>query len=195
MSVPQYSLLNQSGVSYTCRVSSTLNRDTKQFGKKYLFDGQNETCWNSDQVNNNRVICSKFNSLWFKGSPQWVSLEFEQQVSVSAFSLQFQGGFVGKECEVETEGSNRILEFFPEDSNKFQTFHLKERVDRLKKIRFAFNSSSDFYGRITIYKLELYPWKPSQYLGCDCDYLCCLLTFPLNDHPNTFKTSAIDSIT
>ena len=35
---------------YTCRVSSTLNRDTKQFGKKFLFDNREETCWNSDQV-------------------------------------------------------------------------------------------------------------------------------------------------
>ena len=27
-----------------------LNRDVKQFGKKFLFDGQDDTCWNSDQV-------------------------------------------------------------------------------------------------------------------------------------------------
>uniref|UniRef100_A0A4X2M8B4 Nuclear receptor 2C2 associated protein n=1 Tax=Vombatus ursinus TaxID=29139 RepID=A0A4X2M8B4_VOMUR len=32
------------------RVSSVLNRDVKQFGKKNLFDEQDETCWNSDQV-------------------------------------------------------------------------------------------------------------------------------------------------
>ena len=44
-------LLCGGATQYTCRVSSTLNRDTKQFGKKYLFDGNNETCWNSDQVN------------------------------------------------------------------------------------------------------------------------------------------------
>jgi len=31
-------------------VSSVLNRDTKQFGKKYLLDGEDDTCWNSDQV-------------------------------------------------------------------------------------------------------------------------------------------------
>ena len=35
---------------FVCRVSSTLNRDTKQFGKKFLFDDKEETCWNSDQV-------------------------------------------------------------------------------------------------------------------------------------------------
>jgi len=125
--------------AYTCRVSSTLNRDTKQFGKKYLFDGRDETCWNSDQ-----------------GSPQWVSLEFEQPVAVSAFALQFQGGFGGKECEVEVEGTTKVLDFYPEDTNKLQTFYLKEQLNCVKKLRIAFNSSTDFYGRITLYQLELF---------------------------------------
>ena len=65
------------------------------------------------------------------------------------------GGFVGKECYVETEGTNKVLEFYPEDSNKLQNFYLKERIN-VKKIRIAFNSSTDFYGRITIYKLDVY---------------------------------------
>lgn len=33
----------------TIRVSSTLNRDARQWGKKHLIDGSDETCWNSDQ--------------------------------------------------------------------------------------------------------------------------------------------------
>jgi len=126
------------GRKYVCRVSSTLNRDTKQFGKKYLFDGCEETCWNSDQ-----------------GSPQWVSLEFEEGTQMSCFSLQFQGGFAGKECFVETEGTAKILDFYPEDGNKVQWFYFKDVV-RVKKVRFAFNSSTDFYGRITIYKLDVF---------------------------------------
>merc|ERR550519_2138038 len=100
------------GRKYVCRVSSTLNRDTKQFGKKHLFDDREDTCWNSDQ-----------------GSPQWVSLEFD--------------------------GETKILDFYPEDGNKNQFFYLKE-VIRVKKIRFAFNSSTDFYGRITIYNLDVF---------------------------------------
>jgi len=32
------------------RVSSVLNRNTKAFGKQHLFDGSDETCWNSDNV-------------------------------------------------------------------------------------------------------------------------------------------------
>jgi hypothetical protein len=34
----------------SCRVSSVLNKDVKQFGKQFLFDGSEETCWNSEQV-------------------------------------------------------------------------------------------------------------------------------------------------
>jgi len=37
-------------MSYFYRVSSVINRDTKQFGKKHLIDGHVDTCWNSDQV-------------------------------------------------------------------------------------------------------------------------------------------------
>ena len=91
-----------------------------------------------------------------QGSPQWVSLEFERPVPLSALSLQFQGGFCGKECEVEIEGNLKILEFYPEDVNKLQTFHLREKLEAVRKIRVIFNSSTDFYGRVTLYLLELY---------------------------------------
>ena len=43
--------LNNCYVHLSFRVSSVLNRDVKQFGKKHLLDGDEETCWNSDQVN------------------------------------------------------------------------------------------------------------------------------------------------
>lgn len=31
-------------------VSSVLNSDSKEYGKKFLTDGNDDTCWNSDQV-------------------------------------------------------------------------------------------------------------------------------------------------
>uniref|UniRef100_A0A8C9W5B6 Nuclear receptor 2C2-associated protein n=1 Tax=Scleropages formosus TaxID=113540 RepID=A0A8C9W5B6_SCLFO len=66
------------------RVSSVLNRDAKQFGKKYMFDCNEETCWNSDQ-----------------GLSQWVLLQFPRASRVSAVILQFQGGFSAKTCRLE----------------------------------------------------------------------------------------------
>uniref|UniRef100_A0AAQ4NWH8 Nuclear receptor 2C2-associated protein n=1 Tax=Gasterosteus aculeatus aculeatus TaxID=481459 RepID=A0AAQ4NWH8_GASAC len=66
------------------RVSSVLNRDVKQYGKKFMFDCNEETCWNSDQ-----------------GESQWVSLEFPRPVKVSEIKVQFQGGFSAKTCRLD----------------------------------------------------------------------------------------------
>nr|XP_047908416.1 nuclear receptor 2C2-associated protein isoform X2 [Anser cygnoides] len=66
------------------RVSSVLNRDVKQFGKKHMFDANEETCWNSDQ-----------------GARQWVALDFPRTVKVSQLHIQFQGGFSSRLCTLE----------------------------------------------------------------------------------------------
>ena len=42
-----YYILN---LALSLRVSSVLNRDSRQFGKKFMFDNHDDTCWNSDQV-------------------------------------------------------------------------------------------------------------------------------------------------
>lgn len=99
-------------MSLSYRVSSVLNRDVKQFGKKFMFDSNEETCWNSDQ-----------------GESQWVLLEFPQHVKVSEVRLQFQGGFSGKSCKLEgsskDENLRHILNFYPEDNNSLQiSFHM-----------------------------------------------------------------------
>ncbi|XP_072516660.1 nuclear receptor 2C2-associated protein isoform X2 [Salminus brasiliensis] len=92
------------------RVSSVLNRDVKQFGKNFMFDSNEETCWNSDQ-----------------GDQQWVFLEFPEPVKVSQLRLQFQGGFSGKSCKLEgcnKEGNlEHIVDVYPEDDNSPQLSH------------------------------------------------------------------------
>uniref|UniRef100_A0A670Y1B7 Nuclear receptor 2C2 associated protein n=1 Tax=Pseudonaja textilis TaxID=8673 RepID=A0A670Y1B7_PSETE len=60
----------------TKRSYSVLNREVKQFGKKYMFDRNEETSWNSDQ-----------------GAIQWLTMEFPQTVQASQIQIQFQGGF------------------------------------------------------------------------------------------------------
>ncbi|XP_072038005.1 nuclear receptor 2C2-associated protein-like [Amphiura filiformis] len=125
-----------------CRVSSVLNRDVKQFGKKYMFDDNEETCWNSDQ-----------------GSPQWILLEFQSAVELQELQIQFQGGFVGKECWIEgsTTDANdlhKICDIHPKDDNSLQSFDIPGG-HTAKFMRLTFASSTDFYGRITIYKLDV----------------------------------------
>ncbi|NXO08648.1 NR2CA protein, partial [Oriolus oriolus] len=131
------------------RVSSVLNRDTKQFGKQHLFDGSEETCWNSDQ-----------------GTSQWVTLDFPQPVKVSQLHIQFQGGFSSRLCTLEGcrtgEELVKISELYPQDSHAMQIsfprvtmmmegFQVEETV--LDKLRITFGSSTDFFGRVVVYHL------------------------------------------
>lgn len=139
-------LLTPSGSdAFTCKVSSVLNREAKQFGKKHLFDGDEETCWNSDQ-----------------GTPQFVVVEFKEgSRRVEEVRIKFQGGFVGVECYLQAakEGSDfeSISQFFPDDSNKLQSFPIDVETNfEATKFRILFGSSTDFFGRVTIYSLQLF---------------------------------------
>uniref|UniRef100_A0A8C0YBM1 Nuclear receptor 2C2-associated protein n=1 Tax=Cyprinus carpio TaxID=7962 RepID=A0A8C0YBM1_CYPCA len=110
------------------RVSSVLNRDVRQFGKKFMFDSNEETCWNSDQ-----------------GESQWVVLEFPQPVKVSELRLQFQGGFSGKSCKLEDPGrwpNCPCLLFIP-------------NPPLVQRLKIVFENSADFFGRIIVYTLEI----------------------------------------
>ncbi|CAH1393740.1 unnamed protein product [Nezara viridula] len=118
-------------------VSSVLNKDVKQFGKQNMFDESDETCWNSDQ-----------------GSPQWVKVKLREETDVKFFTIQFQGGFTAKDLVFKTElnGNSEEMCFYPEDTNSVQKFIIKQPT-KLRSMLFKFHSSTDFFGRIIIYKL------------------------------------------
>ncbi|XP_063056551.1 nuclear receptor 2C2-associated protein [Engraulis encrasicolus] len=123
------------------RVSSVLNRDVKQFGKKFMFDANEETCWNSDQ-----------------GDSQWVLLEFPQDVRVNEVKLQFQGGFSGRTCKLhgalQENDFTHVTDFYPEDDNSLQSFPIQEGPP-VRRIKIVFENSADFFGRIIVYSLDI----------------------------------------
>lgn len=125
---------------FECRVSSVLNKNNRSYGKNYMFDNSPDTCWNSDA-----------------GTPQWIIINFEQECEVNSFEIEFQGGFAGKNCHLEIgDKDTEIFEsFYPEDTNTLQKFYLKSPA-KAKLFKFVFNESTDFFGRIIIYKLALY---------------------------------------
>ncbi|XP_033213041.1 nuclear receptor 2C2-associated protein [Belonocnema kinseyi] len=127
---------------FECRVSSVLNKNIKEFGKKHLFDESNETCWNSDS-----------------GTPQWILINFEEEVDLSEIEIEFQGGFAGKQCSLEAGSDSKNLsvveEFFPEDANTGQRFRLSE-TKKAKVFKLVFHNSTDFFGRIVIYRLSFH---------------------------------------
>ncbi|KAK3812938.1 MAG: hypothetical protein J3Q66DRAFT_346982 [Benniella sp.] len=125
------------------KVSSVLNRETALYGKQFLTDDSNETCWNSEP-----------------GSSQFIVVDFGRMVEITALQLMFQGGFVGKTCQlfVMTDEGKMVetMAFYPEDINPLQTFHVPEtQRQATSRIKIFFESSTDFFGRITIYKLDI----------------------------------------
>lgn len=95
----------------------------------------------------------------------------------------FQGGFSGKECEflvasaaeksldpqlgttdgggeekaAEKEPSRSLVSlgcFYPEDTSTLQTFPVA-CPDPITQLKIVFNSTTDFYGRVTVYTLEV----------------------------------------
>ncbi|NXF12621.1 NR2CA protein, partial [Smithornis capensis] len=149
-------------------VSSVLNRDVKQFGKKHLFDASEETCWNSDQVwGQGQGAGEGGQEPWDtprchscpQGTCQWVTLDFPRPVKVSQLHIQFQGGFSSRLCTLEGcragEELVRISQLYPQDSHAMQisfgTFQVEETV--LDKLKITFENSTDFFGRIVVYHL------------------------------------------
>ncbi|RKP26528.1 hypothetical protein SYNPS1DRAFT_14072 [Syncephalis pseudoplumigaleata] len=139
------------------KVSSVLNRDTANYGKQHLVDGSEETCWNSDQQ-----------------SPQYIALDFGRPVKPATIQLMFQGGFVGRVSRVlgaapiaTTVGPyTELAMFYPEDINALQIsfgqrammnehFQLPPLDAPIQRMKIVFEESSDHYGRITVYRLEV----------------------------------------
>lgn len=125
------------------KVSSTLNKNTKEFGKKYLTDNNPDTCWQSDKSENDT---------------QSIQINFEEEnpVKIKEFKINFQGGFAAKKIKIicqdsNSENSERI--FNPVDSNKMQVFYFDELEGLSFKV--ILSECTDFYGRVIIYHLEL----------------------------------------
>ncbi|KAM3939395.1 BLOC-1-related complex subunit 8-like [Leptodactylus fuscus] len=95
------------------RVSSVLQRDVKQFGKQFLFDRKEETCWNSDQ-----------------GSSQWVTLEFPHTVCMSEIHIQFQGGFSSRTCILEVTDKFTESMYVLANEPSVALYRLQEHVRR-----------------------------------------------------------------
>ncbi|KAJ3341986.1 Nuclear receptor 2C2-associated protein [Entophlyctis luteolus] len=138
--------------SLKIKVSSTLNKDTKSFGKHFLTDGSAETCWNSDQ-----------------GQNQWISVALASPKRVASLSVgfMFQGGFSSNEVQVlatldADAGSDwtSLTVLYPSDSNDHQLFPLVISEDvSVQSLKFVFASSTDTYGRIVVYKFEIWENK------------------------------------
>ncbi len=124
------------------KVSSVLNDDTTLYGKIHLFDQNNETCWNTQQ-----------------GQNQYIIIKFTQLVTIHQLIIQFQGGFTAKPMIISI-GTNNNKQYIhnstvqPIDSNNTQQFTL-DNANNVNNIKLDFPDSTDLFGRICIYKLDI----------------------------------------
>lgn len=124
------------------KVSSVLNRSA-EFASKHMFDKNEETCWNSDQ-----------------GTPQFIVLDFNRQVKAEYVTMMFQGGFVGQDGFVEVGDSLDLLKKVSvlddiKDCNDQQQFAIEDSTAS-RYLKITFDTSTDFYGRVTLYSLDVY---------------------------------------
>merc|ERR1711976_376533 len=118
------------------KVSSVLNKNTKEYGKQFLIDGDCESCWQSDKSLN---------------GTQTIILTFSEPTQITSLNLQFQGGFAASQVQL-LSGDQELDTVHPEDSNKLQTFALKPLTNTVEQIKLCMKAN-DFYGRIIVYQL------------------------------------------
>jgi hypothetical protein len=120
--------------------------------------GNESSCWNSDGQSDGATVHSFI-------------LNFHRRIKLSSISLQFQGGFVPEECKLLTsqsgddEDSNSRTQWNEiddadielENTNKLQVFDLVDVVSQryleCNALKLEFLGSTDFYGRVILYKL------------------------------------------
>ena len=104
------------------------------------------------------------------GSPQWVLIQLEDSVVLDKVHIMFQGGFVGTTTVIQYySSSNEYVDinsvYHLEDNNSLQILNIfppsSSEPVASSVYRVLFTTSSDFYGRITIYNMELYGSKLS----------------------------------
>lgn len=147
-------LLSCASTGTTATASSVLNKNAKLYGPMNALDTKNESsCWNSDgqadgEIENSFVV------------------NFHRKVLVEEIRIQFQGGFACEECTLYSSSENNEwkeidnADIEPENINSIQSFPLGEDVDQEDRlcnaVQIGFHSMSDFYGRVIIYKLEVW---------------------------------------
>ena len=144
---------------FKVKVSSVLNRSA-EFAGLNMFDRREETCWNSEGQGHD--------------IPQSIFIDFGRNVEVQRLLMTFQGGFVGQDAIVAVGARPSALVTVCalgdiQDCNDQQAFDIQlvpvvgeseiengsSSANKGRYLKITFHSSTDFYGRVTIYDLDV----------------------------------------
>jgi hypothetical protein len=115
------------------------------YGPKNALDIDNDSnCWNSEGI---------------EGATQYFELDFGRMTRPQELRIQFQAGFFAQSCSVQVV----------DDSEQYQTVQTIEfddvhsiQIERLSldattnKLRLVFDDFTDFYGRLIVYRIEVW---------------------------------------
>lgn len=130
-----------------------MQRNAKQYGPLNALDtGNSSSCWNSEGTAEGR------------NDGCWFIVDFGRAVQPEELRIQFQAGFCAETCSVYFKNNNEewvladnSLEF--DDIHDLQTHSLQVKGSSTittKAIKLDFDDATDFYGRVTIYRLEVW---------------------------------------
>lgn len=141
-----YVALARTHTFFSCRASSVLQRNTKVYGPmNALNTSDDSSCWNSDSC-----VANKQHQLL---------IDFKRSVLVQELRLQFQAGFVAKTIHVKLQKQPNqewvdLLELEVDDTLEMQPFLLENT--KTSALKLLFDEFTDFYGRITIYQVQVW---------------------------------------
>mmetsp|Transcript_33493 Transcript_33493/g.77243 ORF Transcript_33493/g.77243 Transcript_33493/m.77243 type:complete len:160 (-) Transcript_33493:476-955(-) len=147
--------LSRPSTGTTVRASSTLNRDSALYGPQHVLTSD-DSAWNS------AALTTSSSSSAGPSKKHTLLLNFGRLVHIRSLGFMFQGGFVGTDCNAAASNDDESLvetELEFEDCNEMQVFDFCREDGTAvpaKKLKITFKGSTDFYGRVTIYRLEVY---------------------------------------
>jgi hypothetical protein len=101
--------------------------------------------------------CSSWNS---EGNQRETSLamNFGRLVVPMIFKWQFQAGFAARSCSVLDDQKVGLDEFELDDVHELQVRQLynTDSASPTKSLKFLFHDLCDFYGRVILYKIEVW---------------------------------------
>lgn len=164
------------------RASSVLQRNVKQYGPRLALEADPDTCWNSDQGSPQWLqlefpvpLDIESVVLTFQGGFVGQGCRADVVCSVAsaageagaggspAASAGASGGAGSSEISASPTSPSAAAwrtaaEFEPDDLNRAQTFACA--ASGVTKLRLVFTKSTDFYGRVIVYRVQLIG-KPS----------------------------------
>ena len=124
-----------------------LQKNAKLYGPMNALNTENSSnCWNSEGTGQ-----SSSKTCWFL-------VDFNRPVVPTQLRVQFQAGFCAETCRVysKSEDGWELLDDTVEweDSHHLQSHTLPKQVETTA-IRLVLEDPTDFYERVTIYRLEV----------------------------------------